>query len=412
MNNQSEFSKMKKYIIGITSVVLLLFFAFTVTSLFESIDAGEIVVIQAPWSGQLKIITSAGTYWQGYGKVTRYKKSFQYWFTSKKADSNANTEENSAPIKVRFNDGGHADINGSIRVDMPLDERSIVSLHTRYGSQDAIERALIGQSINKAVYMTGPMMSSKESYAERRNDLISYIEDQAINGVYKTIVNNVKVKDPMDTTSERTVAITQIKIDGAGLPMRQEVSPTQQYGIKMYGLSINSVDYDAVVEKQIASQQQAIMQVQTAIANAKRAEQEKFTVEQQGMADAAKAKWEQEVKKAQAVTEAQQEFEVAQLNKKTEEQNKMALILKGEGESSYKKAVTMANNNLELKLDAWVKERQYAWDAFGKFQGQLVPQYQSGGNGSNQNAVNWMEIMGMKAAKDLNLELNQNTSKK
>src|SRR6187402_3032671 len=59
------------------------------------------------------------------------------------------------------------------------------------------------------------------------------------------------------------------------------------------------------------------MQVQTAIANSKKAEQDAITTELQGKAAAAKAKWEQEVIKAQAITQAQQEKEVAALNAET-----------------------------------------------------------------------------------------------
>src|SRR5215831_9908374 len=59
------------------------------------------------------------------------------------------------------------------------------------------------------------------------------------------------------------------------------------------------------------------MQVQTAIANSKKAEQDAITTELQGKAAAAKAKWEQEVIKAQAITQAQQEKEVAALQVQT-----------------------------------------------------------------------------------------------
>ena len=34
--------------------------------------------------------------------------------------------------------------------------------------------------------MTGPLMSSKESYAEKRNELLRLMEDQVQRGVYRT----------------------------------------------------------------------------------------------------------------------------------------------------------------------------------------------------------------------------------
>lgn len=58
-------------------------------------------------------------------------------------------------------------------------------------------------------------------------------------------------------------------------------------------------------------------------------------------------------------------------------------------------------------MTAWTEERKAAWAAFAAFQGNMVPTYQSGNAGANSNAMNWMEMMGMKAAKDLNLDLSK-----
>lgn len=144
------------------------------------------------------------------------------------------------------------------------------------------------------------------------------------------------------------------------------------------------------------------------IANAKRAEQEKFTVEQQGQANAAAAKWEQEVIKATEVTKAEQQLAVQRLATERAELYKQQQILEGQGDAEKKKLVMAANGALEQKLDAWLAERKYAWEAFSKFQGNLVPTYSMGGSGGGTtNAVDWMQIMGINAMKQLNLDMNQ-----
>lgn len=406
-SNGNGTGRLKKWIYGAIGAFAFLMLLFTAPMIFETVDANEICVIQAPWTGTLSTYSNAGTVWQWYGKVTKYKKSYQYWFSAPNyVPEDIRTNEDRS-IKVSFNDRGHAQLSGSIRIDMPTDVVSIQALHVKYGSQDAIEQALVGQLITKSVYMTGPMMSSKESNSEKRNLLIEYIEDQAINGVYSTVTTTAKVKDPMDEHQERTVSIVEVRRDEKGQPVRVEKSPVKEFNIRLYNLTISSLDYDPEVEKQFNEQQKLTMQVQTAIAEAKTAEQRRFTVEQQGIANAAKAKWEQEVIKAQQVTEAEQRKEVARLNADAEQENKRANILKGEGESAYKRLVTQANNNLELKLEAWKFAEAKKWDAFAQFKGSLVPAYQSGNtSGGNTNAVNWLEIMGMKAARDLDLDLN------
>lgn len=388
-----------KKILKLSVIGVLLFFAVIFSfKMFETVGASEIVVIQYP-NGKLEIYTSPGIKFQGWGSITRYKKSFQYWFSK-----NEKKEDADQSIKVRFNDGGHAQISGSCRVDLPLDEVSMILLHTRYGSQEAIERALVRTVIEKAVYMTGPLMSSKESSNTKRTDLINYISDQAEFGVYKTRQVEKRVQEDGSDTA-KIVTIVEILKDTSGRFYRQESSPFSKLHLGFGNLSINSLDYDDAVEKQIRSQQELAMQVQTAMAQAKTAEQQVFTTQKQGEANAAKAKWEQETIKAQQVTEAEQELAVQKLNTLKAEQYKQEQILIGQGEAEKKRLIMAANGALDVKLDAWLKSQQYMWDAFSKFGGNLVPLYQTGG-GPSGNAMNYMELMGMKAAKDLNLDMS------
>ncbi len=299
--------------------VLVLIFILFSGRLVENVDNSEIVIIQSAFSGKISVHTTPGPVAQNFGTATHYKKSNQFWFSNKKDETNKEasrtnaTEDNS--IKIRFNDGGHGTISGSVRWYMPQDEKAILKLHTDFGSQMAIEQQLIRQVVTKAVYMTGPLMSSKESSAEKRNDLLSYIEDQSINGVYRTKQEDIKVHDDLMNT-DKTITVVKI-VEKGNQPLRQEVSAIKQYNVSLQGLALNSIDYDEEVEKQIKVQQQAYMQVQTAIANSKKAEQDAITTELQGKASAAKAKWEQEVIKAQAITQAQQQKEVAELEAQT-----------------------------------------------------------------------------------------------
>ncbi len=293
---------------GFLLLILILFSG----KLVENVDNSEIVIIQSVFTGKISVYTTAGPVFQAFGTATHYKKASQFWF-SKKNDEGGDNDD---AIKIRFNDGGHGEISGSVRWYMPADEKAILKLHTDFGSQGAVEQQLIRQVVTKSVYMTGPLMSSKESSAEKRNDLLSFIEDQSINGVYRTKQEDIKVHDDLMNT-DKTVTVVRIVQDKNNLPMRQETSAVKVYGVSLQGLALNAIDYDAEVENQIKVQQQAYMQVQTAIANSKKAEQDAITTELQGKAAAAKAKWEQEVIKAQAITQAQQEKEVAALEAQT-----------------------------------------------------------------------------------------------
>jgi hypothetical protein len=396
--------QIKKFIkIGaIVLVSLILIITFT-SNTFITVHADEIVVKQNAIDGDLQLWLKAGLQNKMFGKTTEYKKSSQYSFSAH-ADQGSPKDES---IKARFNDGGHGNISGTLRWEMPLDPAKLKDIHVKFGSQLAVEQGLIRPVVERAVYMTGPLMSSKESAAERRSDLIQFIEDQVVNGVYKTETEEVRIKDPL-SGQERTVTRVKLIKDlkSPGGYARQEGSPLADFGIKTYSFNINGIRYDDAVEKQINAQQDLVMQVQTAIASAKKAEQDAITVAKQGEAAAAKAKWEQEVKKAQQVTEAQQKVEVADLAVKEATLYKKQQILIGEGEAGRRAAALQADGALDAKLTVY-KEIMIAYAAAVGHQ-KWVPDIVLGG-GSTQNggtqALQLLEVLGAKAAKDLALDL-------
>lgn len=234
---------------GLSVLLLILAVSFS-GKIFEDVDATELVCVQDAWDGELHWYTQAGVIQQWFGKVTTYKKRSNCEFI----------DENGIPVV--FNDGGHGTISLSASVDLPLDEKNLTQLHIKFGSQEAIENNLIKVTLRKSIYMSGPLMSSKESYAEKKNDLTFFIEDQASKGVYKTRQFSHKIEDPI-TGQEKTVTEVEIVKTSAGVPARQEKSPLMEYGVNMGFLSITGIAYDEAVKKQIKQQQNITMQVQT-----------------------------------------------------------------------------------------------------------------------------------------------------
>jgi hypothetical protein len=375
--------------------------------LIESVDANQIAVIQDPGDGDLHWYTTAGYKWQGFGKVTKYPKRAIYKFEVVIDPDDKTVMLSDTRIKVRFNDGGHADLQGSISYDYPLDDKNLTEIHTKFGSPEAVQAQLVKTVVDKSLYMTGPLMSSKESYSEKRNQLISLVEDQVSNGIVRTFQHEQKVADPI-TGLDKVVTVVDVLTGTDGRVQRQESPQLTIFGIRPLNFSLTEVRYDATVEGQIQAQQQLTMQVQTAIAQAKQAEQRTITVEKEGEANAAKAKWEQEVLKATAVTEAQQKLEVAKLGATTAEQIKREQILLGEGEAERKRLVMNADGALDKKLDAAIRINAGYADAVKNYQGAWVPSVVmgSGGNavaGSGAQAL--VDMLTAKTAIDLGLNM-------
>lgn len=387
-------------IVGVCLVVLFFVMA---GSLWENVPANEIVVIQHPINGTLKWCIAPGLYWQGFGAPTHYPRSYTFWFSAKPDQGKRNVDQS---MKTRFYDGGHGNISGSVQIDMPLSEKELTELHIRFHGPEGIEQNLIRTVFEKSVYMSGPLMSSKESYAEKRPILIFYIEDQALHGVYQTTTQDVRQKDPL-TGVERTITLTKIIEDpkAPGGMARQEESPLVRFGLRAYNMNINSIEYNKVVEDQILTQQEGTMAVQTAMINAKKAEQDAITVTETGKANAARAKWEQEMLKAKAVTLAAQEFEVAEWARKAAEQTKQRDILLGEGESKKRQLLMAADNQLEIKLKYWLEANKFYADAVGKHT--WVPQIQMGATtgAPGSAAADLVNLLTAKTAKELGLDM-------
>ena len=370
-------------------------------SIFEQMDASEILVVQAP-TGSLSVYTDAGIKWQGFGKVTFYKKRSQFSFSAKK-DQGSELDQS---LPVMFNDGGSAHLSGVISWEMPMSTAAVVKLHTLYGSQQGVEQQLIRPAIERALYLTGPLMSSAEAYSARKPDLLRFFEDQARNGVYQMETVSAKQPDPI-TGIEKTVQIVRIALDEKGLPKRQSSSQIAEFGIILLSPAIDAVKFEDKVQQQIAQQQANYMQIQTAKSQALQAEQAAITAQKNGEAKAAEAKWAQEVEKATAVTAAEKERDVAKLNVQTAELNKQRLILDGQGEATKRQLVMAADGALDKKLNAYVETQKIWANAFEKHQSPLVPSVVMGGSnaGGNNAATQFMEMMSIKAAKELAVDI-------
>jgi hypothetical protein len=382
-------------------VIVLIVLGVSIGSLIEINDAGHIIVIQYPRGG-MRVGFDPGPYPQWWGTVTKYPKRDQFFFTCK-------SKEADHSLRVTFNDGGAAKVCGQIAWEMPSTEQHVLDLHFKYRSHEAVEQQLVRPSIAKSVTFSGPLMSSTESYAARKSDLLNFIEDQIKGGVYKTESIQKREKDVWGV--ERTVTLVTILKNDKGLSLRQDDSPLDDFGIKTFGLAIDEILYDQTVANQIQQQQAAFAQVATAVARAKEAEQQAITAEKQGQAKAAEAKWQQEVIKAQQVTEAQMRKEVAELDAAAAAATKRQQILLGEGESERRKLVMAADGSLDKKLETYERVQALWAQAFKDYKGgPLVPQIVtgSGGQASGGNAaLDFMQIMGMKAAKDLAVDVNQ-----
>lgn len=390
----------KKIYILASAVLLFITVAILTPSLFEDVDASDIVVIQSPTSGELAVYTEPGLKWQGFGKVTIYPRRSQFSFSSDK-DQGKDKDES---LHTRFNDGGDGTISGTLSWAMPLTIDKIIKIHRDFGSIEAIDQQLVRTSLQKVIYNVGPTMSSTESAAEKRPEIPRYIDDQLLNGPYSMKSTTATVKDII-SGGERQTQILEIAFDANGKAIRESTSPVAAYGISLLPVSIGRVSYEDAVEAQIRNRQDLAAQVQAAVANARKAEQDAITVSEQGKASAAKAKWDQETINAKLISEAEQRKQVAELDSQAAQLTRQKLIYEGEGEATKRKLIMEADGALDKKLSTY-KEVNLAYAEAIKLAnpGAWVPHISLGGTSKDVNsATALMDLLTAKTAQDLSI---------
>lgn len=392
---------MKQKIFAIVIGVLVLGFALLSGKLFEDADKSRNYVCQMPLTGNYRVWTNGGFQTQWFGTVRSYAKTSQIEFSDlEKSDKDYVAIGDNPAAKTTFNDRGNGYIVGSFRVVLPTDEKNMMAIQKDFGSEKSLIDNLVRPTLYKVITACGPLMSSLESVSETRTDLTAYITDQLNNGVYKTKTSKVEVLN--EITGEKEIRTQSELIPDKNAPggwKRQETSPFSQYGITAGIVSIIDIKYDDATQQQINAQKAANLSVITAKTQALEAIQKAITIEEQGKAKAAEAKWAQEKEKAVAVTKAEQEYEVARLEALKAKEEAKKIEAEGAAKAAANRALVAAGLT---PLERATIEKETAIgvaQALANSQVRWVPEVMV--NGGAGNGVNAMDAVGLNMLLDI-----------
>lgn len=396
--------------IGILVIMLIILSG----KIVETVEKGTYHVIQRPVTGNMEAIMQPGMYWQLFSDFQAWPTSYTFYFTADKKEGKADDQS----IEVTFNDGSIARISGTSRVVLPKSEKEAIMItkDMNFANYDDLEHRFILPIVRNALRLTANLMTARESYSEKMSDFIAWARDMIEHGLYKTEEVMKEIEDPR--TKEKVQKMVKIvKRDKDGKAMR-ESNPLEGTGITLVNFEIKKFGYEEVVAKQIATQQQNYMEIETAKAQAMKAAQEAITKESQGKAAVMEIRYKQLALKEQAVVAAEQEkqvaetkasqlLEVSKLEKQSAEFTKQKDILLGEGEAKRKSLVLEADGALDPKLKA-IKEINQVWaEAYAR---RNVPHFytesgDSKGGGPDQQFIMFMNLLNAKTAKDLSIDM-------
>lgn len=396
---------MKRKIFALVGLVIVIAVVALSGSLVEDADKSKNYVCQMPVTGEYRVWVDGGLQWQGLGNVEAYAKTSQIEFTDIQRNEEGYIAVGENPAAgTTFNDRGKGYIVGSFRVVLPTDAQNMMKIQRDFGSERALINNLVKPTLYKVITACGPLMSSLESVSETRTDLIAYITDQLNNGVYKTRVVKSEVTNEITGEKETRARAEIITDSNTGGFARQETSPFSQYGITCGLVSITDIKYDKATQQQIDAQKAANLAIVTAKTQAAEAMQKAITIEEQGKAAAAQAKWAQEKEKAIAVTKAEQEFEVARLE--AEKAKQVALKVKAEGEAKAAANKALVSAGL-TPLEKATIEKETAIGiakALAESKVRWVPEIIVDGNSGGSNSA--MDAVGLNMMLDVVKKMN------
>ena len=394
----------KTKIYGVIACVVAFLALMMLPKCAEDVKNEEIVINQVPFTGELEYWTTPGFKFQKGGRTSNYYKTNQIWFNEieKEKKNNGNiilrpTGDNPA-LPITYNDKGKGYVLGSVRIELPTDQKFLYRIQTHYGSMDRLINDLIKPTLGKVILACGPLMTSLESVSEKRTDLIAYATDQLNYGVYKTMVKEEETTDQL-TNEIKIIRIASLITDSVSPNgyKRQEESPFAYYGLKVSQLSISDMEYEQATIDQINKQREADMSIVTAKSKALEAAQLRIQAEEEGKRDAEKAKWKQEEIKAVEVTKAQQAYEVAQLQAKEAAEKAKKIIEEGKAEAEANRLKVQAGLTPQEKAEWDYKTTVGVAEALSKSNVRWVPEIMMGNTGGGTS----MDAVGLKMMLDI-----------
>lgn len=400
----------KQILIGVIAVVGIVLGL--IINPFSWNDAGNRTVVERVDGDQI-VQFQPGVFYAGFfAKETEWPNQISVTYQEGTAPTDLEIRDNGIEIgqvKIRFNDATTADVKGITQFILPSDEKDMILIHNTHRTPSSLVSKRLSPYTKECLQSSSQLMSSEKHYGGGRAQMAQDFLDQLKNGVYLLKTEEGYVYDSLEGEQKR-IYQTEIQMNKSG-EAKRKISSIKEYGITVADAAITDVKYAKQVEDKLTK----IIDASTKSAISKQelmtAQQQALTAKAQGERDLVNIEYQTKKDQTKQVVEAQTKVEVAKQDKINQQIAYEAAILEAKKRreiadvSAYEKRTTIqANGALELKLSTWLKAEEYKWAAFKEFQGNIVPQFQTGGG--NSNGLNFMELMSAKAARDLALDLS------
>jgi hypothetical protein len=396
---------------GVVAIVLLI--AFLMINPFSWNDAGNRTVVERT-NGEQIVQFAPGIFYAGFfAKEKEWPNQISVTYQESVAD--LTVQDNGievGQIMIRFSDATTANVKGITQFILPSDEKEMILIHNTHRTPQSLVVKRLAPYTKECLQSSAQLMSSEKHYGGGRAQMAQDFMDQLKEGVYLLKTEENVVYDSLAAERKR-IYETEVQLDKKSGQPKRKLSSIKEYGITVADAAITDVDYEDKVDQKLIKIIDAVTKSSISKQELMTAQQQTLTAKAKGEQALVEIEYQQKQDQTKQVVEAETRVKVAEQDKLQQKIAYEAAILEAkkikelaDAQAYSRSRIMQADGALEMKLKAQI-EVQKAWaDAFSKYTGAVVPQFQTGGGGVSSNgALNFMEIMTAKTAKDFAIEL-------
>ena len=400
----------KTILIGVAAIVAFIFFI--MVNPFSWNDAGNRTVVERT-TGEQIVQFAPGIFYAGFfSKQKEWPNQISVTYQEEKLENEI--EDNGievGKISIRFSDATTADVKGITQFILPSDEKEMILIHNTHRTPQSLVTKRLAPYTKECLQSSAQLMSSEKHYGGGRAQMAQDFLDQLKEGVYLLKTEEHVLYDSLEHEKKR-VYQTEVQYDKKTGTPKRKLSSIKEYGITVADAAITDVDYEDKVDQKLVKIIDAVTKSSISKQELMTAQQQTLTAKAKGEQALVEIEYQQKQDQTKQVVEAETKVKVAEQDKLQQKIAYEGSILEAkkikelaDAQAYARSRIMRADGALEMKLKAQVEVQKVWAEAFSKYTGAVVPQIQTGGGTSQNGALNFMDIMTAKTAKDFALDL-------
>ena len=421
--------------IGIIVVIVIALLAGGFNSMFVYNEAGYQTHIRTI-GGTESVATDIGYHWKGFGRATAWKQAQTIQFVAGNKIEGDDTSGAVQDYRIVFLGNVDGVVEASTRFRLPQGDQ-FLKIAQEYRTPENFQATALTPAIKETLQATASLMSADDYFAGARSEFGNEFENQLRQGIYVTKRKEVERKVVRsrnegnalltgageDEGSNRVEFVTEKVVDKDGKPVRK-VQQFVTMGVDVVEARITNVDPNPQYKQRMQKVQQALAELAIARQDRLKEEEQKLLVTARGEKEVEQKRQEtlrdqiEQTTKAQtdkklAIISAEREKESAEIARLTSiellEKAKIdaqATKTLADAEAYAKEAVIKADGALDKKLAAYVEVQKAFAEAFSKAPVPSVNMAGNGNTGRGGEAQDFLSLLTVKAAKDLQLDMS------